>query len=252
MGSLPSGWARLGLLLLLAAPALSFAQTTHQVMVEDNNFSPPLVTIEPGDTVRWVNRANAGNDHNVVSVDELWTPPAIAESWTFEYTFTSEGLFEYFCSPHSLGMRGNVSVVESTGMDINPGLNGNWWNGPDRSGEGAQIEVSDAGGGDLVFVVTVYSYGPEGGQIFLIGVGTPDGDSVEVEVFITDGGVWGDGFDPDDIAETAWGTGTFTASSCELISMTLTPNGQHAAEGYTVLSYDLVRLTTPKIPCPLE
>jgi plastocyanin len=240
----------LGLCLFLA-PALSSAQTTHEVMVNDNSFSPPLVTIEPGDTVRWVNRANGGNDHNVVSADDLWTPPAIAESWTFEHIFNSVGLFEYFCAPHSLGMRGNVSVRESTGMDIDPGHSGNWWNGPDRSGEGAQIEVADGGGGDLVFVATVYSYGPQGGQIFLIAVGTPDGDSVTVDVFITDGGVWGDDFDPDDIVETQWGTGEFSASDCESITMTLTPNGEYAAMGYTVLSYDLVRLTTPEIPCPL-
>jgi len=250
----PNLLVRLANLTLLTIPAISLAQTTHVVQVNDFNFSPANITIQAGDTVRWENPPG-GAGHNLIAEDLSFSQGVLGASWTFEHTFTQAGQNPYYCAPHRVdGMTGSVTVEGSIGpaFDINAGLNGNWWNGPDRSGEGAQIEVSDGGGGDLVFVVTVYSYGPEGGQIFLIGVGTPDGDTVEVEVFITDGGVWGDDFDPDDIVETAWGTGTFTASSCELISMTLTPNAQYTAQGYAVISYDLVRLTTPAIECPIE
>jgi plastocyanin len=241
---------------LLALPSYLCAQTTHVVQVLNDFFDPAEITIQAGDTVRWENPSDDQPIfHNVMAEDESFSSGNPLPSFTFEHTFNDPGEFPYYCVPHRpIGMTGSVTVEapEAEPFAIDAGLSGNWWNGPDRSGEGAQIEVSDAGGGDLVFVVTVYSYGPEGGQIFLIGVGTPDGDAVEVNVFITDGGVWGDDFDPDDIVESEWGTGVFTASSCDLISMTLTPNAEYAGMGYTVLSYDLVRLTTPKVSCPLE
>lgn len=242
------------LLALLATPSLLIAQTAHVVQVGDNFFDPKDITIQAGDTVRWENPPG-GNSHNVVSDDLTFNSGSARSSFTYEYTFNQGGNYPYVCNPHRLaGMVGSITVQGSVdpGFDIDPGHSGNWWNGPARSGEGAQIEVSDAGGGQLVFVVTVYSYGPGGGQIFLIGVGTPNGDTVEVDVFITDGPVWGDDFDTADVVETQWGTGTFTADSCESIHMALMPNATYQSAGYTNLEYDLVRLTTPKIACPYE
>lgn len=136
------------------------------------------------------------------------------------------------------------------GFEIDAGLNGNWWNGLARNGEGAQIEVADNGSGGLVFVATIYSYDPQGNQIFLIAVGTVSGDTVTADVFISRGGVWGADFDPDLVTQPQWGTATFTASSCELISMSLVPNATFQAEGFTDLAYDLVPLTTRALPCP--
>jgi hypothetical protein len=91
-----------------------------------------------------------------------------------------------------------------------------------------------------------------GKQIFLIAVGTVNGDTVEVDVFITDGGLWGDDFDPALVNETQWGTGRFTASSCEAIHMELIPNAIFQGMGFTTLVYDLIRLTTPSAPCPVD
>jgi hypothetical protein len=82
-------------------------------------------------------------------------------------------------------------------------------------------------------------------------VGTVNGDTVEVEVFITDGGLWGEDFDPALVNEAPWGTGTFTASSCDSMHMSLMPNAQFQDMGYTNLMYGLIRLTTPAMPCPL-
>lgn len=144
-----------------------------------------------------------------------------------------------------------LSISAQTGeFWLNAGLNGNWWNGPARNGEGVQIEVADAGDGNLVFVATVYAYDTMGNQIFLVAVGPVAGNRTEVEVFITEGGMWGDDFDPDRVSEIEWGTGVFTASSCDAMHMVLMPNVEFQAEGYTDLEYDLVRLTTPMIACP--
>lgn len=249
----PSWTVKTMALVALATPSFAIAQTTHVVEVLDDFFQPAEITIEAGDTVRWEN-APGGASHDVVSEDGLWTPPQVSPEWTFEYTFENEGVFDYYCTPHRLiGMVGTVTVEAAAGpppVPFNAGHNGNWWKGLDRSGEGAQVEVADAGGGELVVVVTVYSYGPNGGQIFLIAVGNPVENTVDVDVFITDGGMWGDDFNPADIDETQWGTGVFTSNGCDSITMTLTPNAEFMAMGYTVLSYDLIRLTTPEIPCP--
>jgi plastocyanin len=144
-----------------------------------------------------------------------------------------------------------VNVAGSDGTEFNAGHNGNWWNGLARNGEGVQVELGDDGAGGVVFVATVYSYDTLGNQIFLIAVGTVNGDTATVEVFITDGGLWGDDFDPALVTETRWGSGTFVASGCELILMNLVPNAQFQGMGYTNLMYELVRLITPIAPCPI-
>lgn len=238
---------------VLAAPSIAIAQTTHVVQVLDNFFEPAEITIEAGDTVRWENAAG-GASHDVVSEDGLWTPPAVASEWTFEYTFDDEGVFDYYCTPHRfIGMVGTVTVEAAAGpptVALNAGHNGNWWSGTERDGEGGQVEVADAGGGELVFVITIYSYAPQGGQIFLIGVGYPDGDSVEIEVFITSGGVWGDDYDPEQVPQTPWGTGVVSADGCDHLIVMLAPNAEYQAMGYTDFTLNFERLTTSLIPCP--
>jgi len=94
---------------------------------------------------------------------------------------------------------GSIESLLGTAQDafaMNAGLNGNWWNGPARDGEGVQIEVADGGNGTIVFVATIYTYDLQGHQIFLVTVGTANGATAEVKVFITEGGVWGQDFDP--------------------------------------------------------
>ena len=71
-------------------------------------------------------------------------------------------------------------------------------------------------------------------------------------MYITQGGLWGASFDPDLVEESQWGTGTFAVSSCEAVHMELTSNADYQTLGYTPLMYDLIRLTTPAQPCPMD
>lgn len=137
------------------------------------------------------------------------------------------------------------------GAALNPGHNGNWWAGASRNGEGVQVEVSNSNVGGRVLVATMYSYNSMGDPIFLLAVGHVASGAANVTVYIYEGPSWGAGFDPADLVETEWGSGRFTASSCSSLSMTLTPNATYAAQGYTQLSYNLIRLTNSAIPCPL-
>lgn len=136
-----------------------------------------------------------------------------------------------------------------TAMQFNAGLNGNWYNGTERSGEGFQLEVAAING--LTLVATFYTYDTQGNQVWLLGVGPANGNTAEVTVYIYDGASWGDDFNPADVNEVEWGTGVFVAHSCASVSMSLTPNAGAVADGFTNLEYDLKRVTTPATACPV-
>jgi len=98
---------------------------THTVMVGEGGslvFTPADLTINVGDTVRWVWRSSG---HSVVSGtdgnadNQFCSPsntgcdnPALSSNgFTFEHTFTQPGTFPYYCSVHfSLGMTGTITV----------------------------------------------------------------------------------------------------------------------------------------------
>ncbi|NNL95399.1 MAG: hypothetical protein HKO64_07215, partial [Xanthomonadales bacterium] len=81
----------------------------HEVTVGDNFFSPSELTIEVGDTVRWIN-ATGGAIHNVTSSDDAWVPSATASSFTFEVVFNDPGSFGYLCTIHPGSMQGTITV----------------------------------------------------------------------------------------------------------------------------------------------
>ena len=110
----------------------------------------------------------------------------------------------------------------------------------------------DDGNGGALLIVTVYSYGPNGGQIFMIAFGPVVNGVAIGDVFITDGPLWGDNYDPEDFMETQWGTGVFSAIDCDTVHMVLTPNAEHVALGYTEIEYDMGRLAKPLLPCPAD
>lgn len=96
----------------------STAPTTVTVNVTSNVFTPALVTVKVGDTVKWV---WGGGSHNVVSGANCLpdgTPPkftsgALTSDTTFTYShvFDTAGSFDYFCDAHcTVGMTGKVVV----------------------------------------------------------------------------------------------------------------------------------------------
>lgn len=93
-------------------------QNSYNVSVTNYVYSPAEVTINVGDKVIWKN--NGGN-HNVNGSKTKF--PANPESfgnslgtgWTYEYTFTTAGTYNYQCDPHAaFGMVGKVIVNPKT------------------------------------------------------------------------------------------------------------------------------------------
>ena len=105
---------------------LSAQATTHEVEMlnvdPDNRrnnmvFGPPVLRVQPGDTVSFVATARG---HNAVSLDGM-TPDG-AEPFAgrineeFDVTLTVEGTYGYVCQPHQvMGMMGFILVGDFTG-----------------------------------------------------------------------------------------------------------------------------------------
>ena len=101
--------AYLGVLSFIVIPFSLLAQTTHDVTVGDNFFSPSNLTIQMGDTVRWTN-AGGGVPHDVTESDFAWASET-ASSFVFTRTFNSIEEVSYFCTIHPGPMQGSISVV---------------------------------------------------------------------------------------------------------------------------------------------
>jgi plastocyanin len=114
--------------LLLALPLSLQAQTIHQVQVGGSTvggtppfYNPQNLTINVGDIVRWTNTSGT---HNVNGSTSLF--PANPQSfssgnpqsgnWTFEFTFTIAGVYNYHCTQqgHSATQFGSITVLNPT------------------------------------------------------------------------------------------------------------------------------------------
>jgi plastocyanin len=97
--------------------------TTYDVSIGPSHYSPPVVTIEPGDTVRWT---WAGGTHNVTSgsagiFDGMFrsgSPTSVVGTvYQVPFTYslldlypTGDWVYPYFCQTHVTGT-GSVHVV---------------------------------------------------------------------------------------------------------------------------------------------
>ncbi|TDJ31573.1 MAG: glucose dehydrogenase [Gammaproteobacteria bacterium] len=142
---------------------------------------------------------------------------------------------------------GNVYVSDQSGgvylisdgapvldtVAIGPQHSASWYGGPLRDGEGFLIEVLPTG----QLVVYWFTYDSDGNQIWVVGVGNIVGEKATVQGFITDGGVFGPAFDPDDVNRTFWGTLTFMFDGCNSGSMS------YESVSFGSGQMDIVRLT---------
>lgn len=89
-------------------------------------FRPRGLLIQPGQTVRWINQ-EAGNVHTVTAYHpdngkakripdqaRAWNSGYLMPGATFEMTFDTPGVYDYFCIPHEhAGMVGRIVVGEA-------------------------------------------------------------------------------------------------------------------------------------------
>ncbi|MEW5764626.1 MAG: PKD domain-containing protein [Acidobacteriota bacterium] len=107
-----------GLFRMENAPLL---EATVSVTVGNFFFSPSVVSLNPGDQVRWT---WAGGSHSttsgtcpggICSRDGIWDS-GVKTSGTFSRTFTEPGSFPYYCTLHGDSMTGRVDVSGAPGL----------------------------------------------------------------------------------------------------------------------------------------
>lgn len=116
---------------LVLAGAIGWSASAETVTIQmttvdfQPRFVPEELTIEPGDTVRWVNVDPFLLDHSTVSgtgsadplAGRVWDSGILRSSDFFEVTFPDAGDFEYFSRPHEYeGMFGVIHVT--TGLPV--------------------------------------------------------------------------------------------------------------------------------------
>ena len=107
-------------LLMCFAPGVAFS-AVHIINVVDSDFRSEAnntgsITIQVGDTVRWVNAAG-GLQHDVTSNTGAWVPPPTSPEFTFEIIFDSPGSFAYFCTVHTF-MTGIITVEAAASAEL--------------------------------------------------------------------------------------------------------------------------------------
>lgn len=100
---------------ILVAAAISFPVFSAQapdnkVEIDNFAFSPARITVKAGTAVAWLNADDT--PHTVASSSKLFKSKALDTDGSFSFTFTTPGMYEYFCSLHPY-MTGTV-VVEAT------------------------------------------------------------------------------------------------------------------------------------------
>ena len=90
------------------------AATSAAVVIDNFEFTPSTLTIEPGTTVTWVNEDDS--PHTVADKAKMFRSAALDTSDRFSYTFAQPGEFTYYCTLHPM-MVGKIVVKHV----VNPG-----------------------------------------------------------------------------------------------------------------------------------
>ena len=94
-----------------SAPAPAWAAET-MVMIDNFTFNPPRLTVKAGTTVNWQNEDDI--PHTIASSAKLFKSKTLDTDDQFSFTFTTPGVYEYFCSLHP-HMTGTIVVEAATG-----------------------------------------------------------------------------------------------------------------------------------------
>jgi plastocyanin len=83
-------------------------ESTRDVWLFDDSFSPPTTVVQVGTTVRWINYSDRG--HSVTSLQGLWDSGTMQRGAKFSITFTKPGSFSYASRAQPNRMTGTIVV----------------------------------------------------------------------------------------------------------------------------------------------
>src|SRR5690606_14823363 len=96
--------------------------TTHTVQVSDFQFTPGTLSIQLGDTIKWVWVAGTTMAHTTTSTTipagaAPWDVPIASANDSFIYVPAVTGTYNYWCTPHAPAMAGSFEVTPVTGIN---------------------------------------------------------------------------------------------------------------------------------------
>ena len=109
-----------GLLGLLAGAAVMAAPAGAEdtaVKIDNFTFAPQTVTVKAGTTITWTNQDDI--PHVVASSTKAFKSKTLDTDDKFSFTFTTAGVYQYFCSLHP-HMTGTIVVEAATGTGAAP------------------------------------------------------------------------------------------------------------------------------------
>ncbi len=96
----------------ISFPVISAPAPDSKVEIDNFAYSPGRITVQAGTSVTWLNADDT--PHTVASSSKLFKSKVLDTDGSFSFTFTTPGMYEYFCSLHPY-MTGTVLVEGNTG-----------------------------------------------------------------------------------------------------------------------------------------
>jgi len=85
------------------------AQPANVVRVVDFAFTPAVLAVPKGTTVKYVNCSPSATQHTTTSDTGVWDSGFLAKFATYTQTFDAVGTYPYHCKPHPF-MKASVVV----------------------------------------------------------------------------------------------------------------------------------------------
>ncbi|MEZ5472413.1 MAG: hypothetical protein R3E90_11565 [Marinicella sp.] len=125
--------------------------------------------------------------------------------------------------------------ANASGFGIVPAHTGQWFD-PAQSGHGLNVEILP----DNKALIIWYVYDSQGNQVWILGTGTHNGQTITVDANITDGAMFPPNFNANDVQLTPWGTFTLTFTGCHAGVFSWNPQ---SGNGYNSGQMNVTRLT---------
>jgi plastocyanin len=101
--------------ILMAAASCPAHAADAKVKIDNFSFAPETVTVKAGTTVTWINEDDI--PHTVASSTTLFKSKALDTDDKYAFTFTTAGVYQYFCSLHP-HMTGTIVVEAETSSTV--------------------------------------------------------------------------------------------------------------------------------------
>ncbi len=96
----------------------SSGAANHQILVEDFEFQPAVLTVAPGDTITfvWTGSIPHTTTSDATSGPDSWDSGLLGQGATYQLVLNEEGSYPYYCIPHGgpggIGMAGTIHIED--------------------------------------------------------------------------------------------------------------------------------------------